>query len=128
MGKGYLIDSNIVIGYLDNKIPEKGMALLNNIVDDIPNVSIITKIEVLRFDTSEKTYKILSDFMDNSLVHNLSDNVVNETILLGKNRKIKLPDAIIGATALVNDFTLVTRNISDFKNISGLRTLNPYDI
>ena len=104
------------------------MALLNNIVDDIPNVSIITKIEVLRFDTSEKTYKILSDFMDNSLVHNLSDNVVNETILLGKNRKIKLPDAIIGATALVNDFTLVTRNISDFKNISGLRTLNPYDI
>jgi hypothetical protein len=37
-----------------------------------------------------------------------------------------LPDAVIAATCLVNDFTLVTRNQSDFKGINGLKTYNPF--
>ena len=39
---------------------------------------------------------------------------------------IKLPDAIIAATALVYDLTLISRNVSDFKNIEGLKVLNPF--
>ena len=54
-------------------------------------------------------------------------NVVDKTIEICKQHKIKLPDAIIAATALVNNFTLVTRNIDDFKNIAGLKTINPYN-
>jgi predicted nucleic acid-binding protein len=34
---------------------------------------------------------------------------------------ILVPDAVIAATCLVNDFTLVTRNQKDFKGINGLR-------
>lgn len=45
-----------------------------------------------------------------------------------KNYSVKLPDAIIAATALVHDYTLVTRNASDFKKISGLKLLNPWEI
>ena len=104
------------------------MAFLNTIVDDIPNVSVITKIEVLRFNASEKVYKILSDFMDASLIFDLSNDVVNKTILLGKNHKIKLPDAIIAATALVYDLTLLSRNVIDYKGISKLQIVNPYDM
>ena len=128
MGTGYLIDSNVVIGYLDGRIPEKGMVFLHAIIDDIPHVSIITKIEVLRFNAPEEAYKIIFDFMDNSLVYGLSDPIVSNTIQLGKNHKIKLPDAIIAATALVHDLTLLTRNVSDFKSISGLSVVNPYDM
>jgi len=40
--------------------------------------------------------------------------------------KIKLPDAIIAATAIVYDLILVTRNISDFKNIDGLHVVDPH--
>jgi predicted nucleic acid-binding protein len=119
MGKGYLIDSNIVIGYLDNKIPEKGMDFLNVIIDEIPNVSVITKIEVLRFNAPEKAYKILMGFMESSRVYDLNNAVVDRTILLGKNHKIKFPDAIIAATAMVYDLTLLTRNVSDFKIFPG---------
>ena len=53
MGKEYQIDSNIIIDYLDNKIPAKGMELVNEIVDATPNISVITKIEVLRFNTTD---------------------------------------------------------------------------
>lgn len=35
-------------------------------------------------------------------------------------------DSMVAATALVHDFTLVTRNISDFELIAGLKLLNPW--
>jgi predicted nucleic acid-binding protein len=39
-----------------------------------------------------------------------------------------LPDAIIAATALAENFVLVTRNTDDFKNIAGLELLNPWEL
>ncbi|MFY8003432.1 MAG: PIN domain-containing protein [Chitinophagaceae bacterium] len=48
------------------------------------------------------------------------------TAELRKNFKIKLPDAIIAATAIVNELTLITRNTNDFKHINILRTINPW--
>ncbi len=35
-------------------------------------------------------------------------------------------DALIAATAIVHDLTLVTRNVSDFAGIEGLRLLDPW--
>jgi predicted nucleic acid-binding protein len=128
VGKGYLIDSNVVIGYLDNKLPIHGMASMNAVIDDIPNVSIITKIEVLRFNTSAAVYKVLEDFINESAILELNDQVVNHTITICKSHRIKLPDAIIAATALANNLILITRNLSDFKNIKGLELMNPWDI
>jgi predicted nucleic acid-binding protein len=45
-----------------------------------------------------------------------------------KANKIKLPDAIITAPALVYNFTLITRNTKDFKNIEGLEVINPIEL
>lgn len=56
----------------------------------------------------------------------LSDRIVRQTIAIRKSRKIKLPDAIIAATALAHDCTLVTRNVSDFSSIEGLKVHNPF--
>jgi predicted nucleic acid-binding protein len=41
---GYLLDTNVVINYLDASIPAQGMKLLNSIVDDEPIISVITKM------------------------------------------------------------------------------------
>jgi predicted nucleic acid-binding protein len=128
VGKGYLIDSNVVIGYLDNKLPGNGMGVMHGVIDETPNISIITKIEVLRFNSSDDVYKVLEDFINESTIFELNDLVVQSTISICKSHRIKLPDAIIAATALVYNLILITRNISDFKNISGLELLNPWDI
>lgn len=128
MGKGHLIDSNVVIGYLDNKLPGYGMNLMHTIIDETPNISVITKIEVLRFNASSDVYKVLEDFINASTIFDLSDHVIEKTIIICKANKIKLPDAIIAATALVHDLTLITRNLTDFKNITGLQLLNPWNI
>ncbi|MGI4899877.1 MAG: PIN domain-containing protein [Janthinobacterium lividum] len=58
----------------------------------------------------------------------LNKFVVKQVIELRQNHKIKTPDAIIAATALVHDLILISRNVSDFKTIYGLQTVNPHNL
>ena len=46
----YLIDSNSVIDYLGKKLPLEGMDFMNKVIDLIPTLSVMTKIEVLSFN------------------------------------------------------------------------------
>lgn len=59
----YLIDTNVVIDYLGQKLPVSGMNFMNTIIDNIPNVSVVTKIEVLGFNIPVEHYKLLTQFM-----------------------------------------------------------------
>ncbi|KHJ36991.1 PIN domain protein [Pedobacter glucosidilyticus] len=128
MGQEYLIDSNILIGYLDNKLPKNGTLFMHTVINNIPKISVITKIEILIFNTTETAYKTLEDFINISVVQDLSNDIVDQTIQLCKSRKIKLPDAIIAATAIANDMILITRNVSDFKAIQSLRIIDPFSL
>lgn len=129
MGKSqYLIDTNVVIDFLGNKLPNTGMNFVNGIVDSVPKLSIITKIEVLGFNTTAENYQLLTDFMGDSTIFALTDDIVEACIEIRKKYKIKLPDAIIAATALVHGLTIISRNTKDFINISDLQYLNPYEL
>ena len=123
--KQYLIDTNAVIDYLGNKLLASGMDFMNGVIDAVPNVSVITKIELLGFNAPEQHYKTLTDFINDATVLDLSNNVVETSIEIRKKHKTKLPDAIIAATALVYDLVLISGNISDFKNIDGLNLIDP---
>jgi hypothetical protein len=50
-----------------------------------------------------------------------------KTADIRKQYKLKLPDAIIAATDLIYDLTLITRNTKDFQNIPGIATVNPWE-
>jgi len=128
MDPRYLLDSNVIIGYLAGRLPDSGMKAVSAIVDQTPNISVISQIEVLRFNDTSENEAILNNFVAASVIHPLSSDVVQRTIALCKQMKIKLPDAVIAATALVEDMVLVTRNINDFKNITDLKLLNPWDV
>ena len=124
----YLLDSDIIIDFLAGKIPNSGMVAVSAIVDRIPNISVISQIEVLRFNDTPENDAILADFINKSMIFSMSATIVQSTIALCKQSRIKLPDAIIAATALTENMVLVTRNIDDYKNINGLKLLNPWDI
>jgi predicted nucleic acid-binding protein len=91
-------------------------------------ISVITKIEVLGFNAPEEHYRLLTEFMDDAIILDLESSVIEVCISLRKQYKTKLPDAIIAATALVYDFILISRNISDFKNINSLNVINPHEV
>lgn len=124
----YLIDTNVVIDYLGDKFPTSSMGFMNTVIDAVPNISVITKIEVLGFNAPIQHYKIISDFIDDATVLDLTENIVEASIHIRKKHKTKLPDAIIAATALVYDLILISRNTSDFKNIDGLQLINPHNL
>jgi predicted nucleic acid-binding protein len=126
---GYLLDTNVVINYLNASLPVAGMQFLDAIVDDEPIISLITKMETLGFNfKSAEEQAITETFANGCSILDLNENIVNTTIGIRKNKKMKLPDAIIAATALVYDLTLITRNTSDFKNMEGLKVINPFDL
>lgn len=123
MGTEYLLDTNAVIDFAIKKLPDKANKKLSFIIDSSPKISIINKIELL--SVSDVPRQIIL-FTDKAVVISLDDNIVQKTIELRKKYKIKLPDAIIAATALVFDLTLITHNISDFKKIYGLKLVDSY--
>lgn len=121
-----MIDTNAVIDYLGHKLPASGMDFMNGVIDDVPNLSVITKIEVLGFNAPDEAYQLLVNFTNDAMVFNLTESIINICIEMRKSCKIKLPDAIIAATALVHGFTIISRNTKDFQPIAGLACINPY--
>lgn len=126
MGTNFLIDTNTVIDYFNDILPAGGTDFMDELVEGSPQISVITEIETLGFNGSPAEMTLVSEFVKIANVLELNRATVNQTILLRKSHKIKLPDAIIAATALVHGLTLITRNTSDFSKIAGLKIIDPH--
>ncbi len=123
----FLLDTNAIIYYLKGSLPSSGMKAISAIVDDRPSISVITKIELLGFNTPGARERDFTDqFVEASFIFNLNDAIINQTIELRKQYKIKIPDAIIAATAMVFNLTLITHNTDDFNKISNLQCTDPH--
>lgn len=123
---GYkLLDTNILI-YLS-----KRELLLNDLAspDDRLCISVITYMEALGYPfESQDEQEIIEKLCDNLFVLQLEDDVVKLVIEIRKLKRIKLPDAIIAASAISNKATLITRNTSDFQNVhKDLVIVNPFE-
>jgi len=130
MGPGFLIDTCTIIKYLDEQFPQDTISFLDDIVDNSCRVSFITKIELLAWNppTSEDLI-IRKEFLEGSKIHFINNEIIRSTIEIRKRTNIKLPDAIIAATAICNDFILLSTNCNDFKKVEilGLKYMNPED-
>jgi predicted nucleic acid-binding protein len=108
----YLLDTNVVVHYLDKSLPIKSIDFLNQFIDQDCYVSIITQMEALGFNFKNiEDRNVTEAFMENSIILDINQEVVQRTIAIRKSRKIELPDAIIAATSIVYDFTLITQNM-----------------
>lgn len=127
MGQGILVDTNAIIYYLGNQLPEKAVSKFEQYFkDDRLFISIINKIEALSYPKhSSKTEGLFREFIEKTTVINLDKELAEAVIKIRKNYNIKLPDAIIAASSLNNDHVLVTSNIKDFKKIKGLKVVDP---
>ncbi len=126
----YLLDTNTVIYFLSGiNLDITALKKLDSIIRDGSHISIITKLELLGYNFSDEQSEILTKrFTDNSIIYQINSDVQKETIRIRKSSKIKLADAIIAATALANQFTLLTANIADFNNLHGLKIESPFDL
>ncbi len=125
MGTKFLMDTNAVSDYFVAKLPSSGLVFMDTLVDAGPNLSVMSRIELVGYNAPiARTFR---DFVGIAHVYDLTEDIILRTIALRKSRRIKVPDAIIAATALVHDLTLITHNLSDFEGIPGLKLVDAHE-
>ena len=116
--EGYLFDTNVLIYFLAGKLPEDSLERIEDILRYSFCISVITKLEILGWKGhTEESFRETKSFLENADIIGLEDKIVDETINLRRHKNIKLPDAIIAATAIVYQKILITNNEKDFKNV-----------
>lgn len=129
MGTRYLLDTNTAIYFLNGHLTPNGFAFVLSVMNIECNLSVISKMELLGWPTASPNDEIkIRSFINDAAILSLTDEIVEKTIELRRAYKIKLPDAIIAATAIVYDFTLISRNDRDFSRVVELNYLNPFTL
>ena len=105
----FLLDTNFAIGMLQGLAPARAVIDESGALPEVSAVSQMTRMELLSFpsmtaDDETKVQALLSAIT----VILIDDQVEQETIRLRRRTRLKLPDAIIGATSNVHGLTLLT--------------------
>ena len=67
----------------------------------------------------------LTEFFAAARLLPLDQPVLDQAVALRQQKRMSLGDSLVAATALVHGLTLVTKNVSDFQWIRGLKYLDP---
>ncbi|MCP4701373.1 MAG: type II toxin-antitoxin system VapC family toxin [Gammaproteobacteria bacterium] len=123
----YFLDSNMLIYYLNKALSPAAKKAMEQAIADGATVSVITRLEILGwYDCTEEKFKRGQILLEQFDEIPLNESIVQRCIGIRRAYRIKLPDAIIAATALDSGLPLMTRNIDDFRKISGLKAVNPF--
>ena len=122
----YLFDTNILIYYFNGSLSEDVKKNISEMLEHNFSISVISKMEFLGFNKFTTQERVQADrFLSFAKIIPLEDSIVDRVIQMKQNQKIKLPDAIIAATAISKKLHLVTRNVKDFKDID-IKLNNPF--
>jgi len=108
-GQRYLIDTNVIIDYLAGD--ELVISFLDDLIWTEMCLSVINRMEL--FSLPDLTPEIsggLTQFLASLTVIPLNEDVERTAITLRRNTNLKLPDAIVAATAWTREATLITRD------------------
>lgn len=117
-----LFDSNVIIYLSKREIP---LSFVDQF--DALFVSIITYMEILGYPFSNpKEELFIKELLSVFQTIFIDQRIADITVDIRKKNRIKLPDAIISATAISESLELVTRNVDDFSKID-VKISNPFD-
>lgn len=124
-----VVDTNILIYYL-NQIGGDGFRRrFKESVENGAVISVITRIEVLSWSgyaADPVAVAVAESLLSTLREEPLTDPIVQTAIHFRRNHGIKVPDAILAATADVLGLPFLTNNIQDFKRVPHLRLLDPF--
>ena len=120
---GYLLDTGVVLRHLRGQ--RRMVSFLRNLgKSERLSIATVTRLEVhagMKPDERTSTQKFLSRLAAYDLDRTIADKAGDLIAASTKSGRILgVPDAIIAATAISNNLTLVTLNPTDFRNITGL--------
>jgi predicted nucleic acid-binding protein len=123
----WLLDTNLVIDAFAGR-SEAAKAIESARTSEVEWIgySAITRLEVLGFpglgaEDEAGLRQLLAQFSEAEV----SAAIIERAIEIRRSVRIKTPDAIIAATALIYGASLVTRNVHDFSIVPGLTVVDP---
>jgi predicted nucleic acid-binding protein len=109
-GLNALLDTDVLLDFLDGH-PSAAEELARY---RHHAVSIITWMEVLTGARTTADEQLRREFLGHFRVVPLTGTIAEEAIRVRRSHRLKLPDAIIWATATIEKSLLVSRNTKDF--------------
>jgi predicted nucleic acid-binding protein len=114
----YVLDTNVILYHLAGRL-----------FDELPNgsmcVSVISEIEALSYPGLSATEELqIRQFFEELNVIPITSLIRDRTIEIRRRNKLRIPDAIIVATALTLEAKLLT-NDTDLPAIEGLTVVRP---
>jgi predicted nucleic acid-binding protein len=120
-----LLDTNVLVYHV------AGDPAATKVIDETIDrrsfrISILSMVEFLGWHghTDEEFIKC-KELLELAIIVPISKEVADKAVELRRAKRIKLADAVIASTALVNNLSLVTANMRDFKGIQNLQIINP---
>jgi predicted nucleic acid-binding protein len=121
----FLLDTNVVLSFLKNNLSINNF-FQQNFSDQDLFVSQITRMELLGYkNITERDEIELNHFLSLVKILPLSDSLCDKAIYLRRNFSLKLPDALIAATAINSNLILLTCDKDLLTPIEGLQVINP---
>ena len=104
-----LLDTNVIIDFL--KQNNDAIDLTSLFLQHECFISVIVKLELLKYpEITQREEHTINEFLQLVPIMQLNEEIENETIALSRSSELKLPDAIIGATSIVYDAEVVTKD------------------
>ena len=122
-----LIDTNIFVDHLRNHAPAVSFFESISGREDVI-FSAITEAELFAGKANEDESKREKLF---HFIHQWSKKIVDNRVSvmagdISRKHGLAVPDAIIAATAILNNAELITKNMKDFAKVSELKVKIPY--
>jgi predicted nucleic acid-binding protein len=124
-GPRYLLDTNVIIGFLGGASWASSFFERVASMDAELLVSTITRMELLSFpDITDEEKQRVSEILAQLNKVGIDDQIEDTAISIRSAARLKLPDAVIAATASIQGAILVTAD-DDFDRVSHLEVLHP---
>jgi predicted nucleic acid-binding protein len=123
-----VIETNVWMDALSGKLSAEAFLKIT-VHASWAGYSAITRLELfglpgLKDEEENKILELLKPFPEISV----DSKIIDRAIRVRKAKRIKVPDAIIAATALEKECSLITRNTEDFKGIADLVVIDPHGL
>ena len=126
MSAHVLFDSSAIILYFNNAVSTESFSLIKQAIEERAGaISVITRAEVLAWPShTAQSIELASAGMLGFEQIDVDSIIADEAARIRRECNLKLPDALIAATAKLRGLAVITANVRDFERVSQLKVIS----